>query len=82
MNENPELASAWMGRCLMQIDCEDSKHPERKQCPLEDSLKQTAIDFGLFTPNEYEIIADIGLGICLPGDEKYTVKIKIGDFEL
>ena len=80
MNENPELASAWMGRCLMQIDCEDSKHPERKQCPLEDSLKQTAIDFGLFTENEYEIIADVGLGICLPGDEKYTVKIVIGDY--
>lgn len=30
MNDNPELASAWMGRMLMHIECEDSKHPERK----------------------------------------------------
>ena len=82
MNENPELASAWMGRCLMHIECGDNKHPERKQVALEESIKQTAIDLGLFTENEYEIIADVGLGICLPGDEKYTIKIQIGDFTL
>ena len=82
MNENPELASAWMGRCLMHIECQDSKHPERKQAGLEENIKQIAIDHGLFNENEYEIIVDIGLGICLPGDEKYTIKVKIGDFEL
>lgn len=42
MNDNPEMASAWMGRCLMQIECEDSKHPERKVVPLEDTIKVTA----------------------------------------
>ena len=41
-----------------------------------------AIDAGYFNENEYEVIADVGLGICLPGDESYKVKIKIGDFEL
>ena len=30
MNENPECASAWMGRILMHIECNDSPHPERK----------------------------------------------------
>ena len=82
MDENPELASAWMGRCLMHIECQDSKHPERKQIELEDSIKQQAIDRGLYADHEYEIICDVGLGICLPGDEKYTIKVKIGDFEL
>ena len=71
-----------MGRCLMHIECADSKHPERKQAALEESIKQTAIDLGLFTENEYEIIAEVGLGICLPGNEKYTIKIQIGDFNL
>ena len=79
MDNNPELASAWMGRMLMHIECQDSKHPERKEVPLEETVKQTAIDLGLFTENEYEIIADIGLGICLPGDEKYYINIMIGD---
>ena len=27
MNENPELASAWMGRILMHIECKDEKAP-------------------------------------------------------
>ena len=82
MNENPELASAWLGRCLMHIECADSKHPERKQQPLNEDIKPKAMELGLYAENEYEIIADIGLGICLPDDEKYTIKIKIGDFEL
>ena len=80
MNDQPELASAWLGRCLMHIECEASKHPERKSVELEESIKQTAIDLGFFKENEYDFIADIGLGICLPGDNKYTVKVQIGDF--
>jgi hypothetical protein len=34
------------------------------------------------TDREYEIIAEVGLGISLPAEKKYTVKIKIADFEL
>ena len=66
----------------MHIECQDSKHPEKKQVTLEDSIKQAAMDAGFFTEREYEIIVDLGLGICLPGDEKYTIKLKIGEFEL
>ena len=32
--------------------------------------------------NEYEIIAEIGFGICLPESKKYKVKIAINDFEM
>lgn len=32
--------------------------------------------------HEFEIIAEVGLGISLPSDKKYTVKIRIADFEL
>ena len=30
MNENPELASNWKGRVLMQIECEETEKPVAK----------------------------------------------------
>lgn len=30
MNENPELASNWKGRILMQIECEETEKPVAK----------------------------------------------------
>lgn len=29
---------------------------------------------------EYDIIAEVGQGIALPGEEKYNVMIQIGDY--
>ena len=43
MNEQPEMGSAWKGRILMQIESEESKHPERKEQALEENIKQLAI---------------------------------------
>jgi hypothetical protein len=83
MNDNPEVGSAWKGRILMQIESVDSKHPERKEAVLEDTIKQQAISLGFFQEKEYEVIGEIGMGICLPSNSKqYKIKIKIGDFEL
>ena len=31
MNDNPEIGSTWKGRILMQIESEESKHPERRE---------------------------------------------------
>ena len=39
MNEQPELGSAWKGRILMQIESEESKHPERKEQALQEDIK-------------------------------------------
>lgn len=30
MDNNPEIASTWKGRILMQISCEDALNPEMK----------------------------------------------------
>jgi hypothetical protein len=39
----------------------------RKEQEVEGHIKQTAIDKGLLdAKNEFEFIADVGLGICLP----------------
>ena len=32
--------------------------------------------------NEYEIICEIGYGICLPDNKKYKIKVAINDFSL
>lgn len=83
MNEHPEMGSEWKGRILMQIESADAKHPEKKETVLEETIKQQAIALGFFEEHEYEIIAEIGMGISLPSNSsQYKVMIKIGDFEL
>ena len=69
-----------MGRILLHIECTEDTQPERRVQAIEPTIKQKAIDLGFFKQNEYDIIADIGMGICLPGYENYTVRIRIGDF--
>ena len=83
MNEQPELGSAWKGRILMQIEAEEAKHPERKVQALEESINRQAIQLGFFQEHEYEVIAEVGMGICLPSNSKnYKVKICIGEFSM
>ena len=67
----------------MQIEAADAKHPERKSQALEDTIKQDAISLGFFQEHEFDIIAEVGMGISLPSNSSsYTIKIKIGDFEM
>lgn len=67
----------------MQIEAADVKHPERKQQVLDETIKQQAISLGLYNEQEYEVIAEVGLGVSLPSNNTYyKVKIKIGEFEL
>jgi len=35
MNENPELASNWKGRILINIDCEETEKPVAKVSKIE-----------------------------------------------
>ena len=83
MNEQPEIGSTWKGRILMHIEAEEVKHPERKEQALDVKIKEESISLGLFDEQEYEIIAEIGLGISLPSNNTYyKVMIKIGDLEM
>lgn len=66
----------------MQVESEDSKHPEKREQPLEDGIKQKAIDLQVGAEHEFEIIAEVGMGVCLPGQRDYKIKIKIAEFEL
>jgi hypothetical protein len=60
MNKNPEIGSSWKGRILMQVESEESKHPERREQALESSIKATAVSRKLFEKRAYDVIAEIG----------------------
>jgi len=82
MNEFPEIASTWKGRILMHIQAYDTKNPEMKLAPLDPEFKNKCMKEGAFNLEEFEIIAEFGSGICLPGNKKYKVRIQINDFTI
>lgn len=83
MNDNPELASAWKGRILMHVECHAADHPERIVRPLDEGIKNAIMELKLLEEREYDIIAEVGMGICLPEySSEYKIMIKIGDFEM
>jgi len=79
MNHNPELASTWKGRILMQVVAEKTDKPIIKLQDLDEKVQELANPY--LKPSEFEIIAEVGMGISLPDAKKYNVKIMIGDFE-
>jgi len=58
MNENPEMASNWKGRVLMQIVCEETEKPIAKVEPIEDDIVMQAKAFT--RDKDYDIIAEVG----------------------
>ncbi len=80
MNMYPEFASTWKGRILIHTSCIDTKNPEMKVSRLDEEFKQLLAKTRAFDIHEFEIMAEIGGGICLPGKKKYSVKIQINDF--
>ena len=76
MNENPELASNWKGRVLMQVTCEETDKPVVKVCKIDDETVQKSKI--CMRNRTYEIIAEIGQAIALPENKEYTIKLIIG----
>jgi hypothetical protein len=79
MDNNPEMASWWKGRILMSVGCVKTDKPELKICAIGQELKDQAAEW--LKPTKFQIFAEVSQGICLPGNAKYKVKIRIGDFE-
>lgn len=80
MNENPDLGSYWKGRILMQIAAEKTEKPLCICQKLTEEVKELANPY--LAEKEYEIIAEIGQGVCLPGNEKYSIMIRMAEFEM
>ena len=81
MNHNPEAGSTWKGRILMQVEAFKTDKPELKKAELNKDGPEILKAKDFFRDHEYEVIAQVGLGIALPDTDKYTVKICIADNE-
>ena len=69
MNANPESASAFKGRVLMQITAEKTEKPQFMVEPISEADRELS---GQYMQNrQFEIIAEVGMGISLPDDDKY-----------
>ena len=77
MNSNPEVGSTWKGRILIQVVAEKTEKPTciRKPIAPEDIERAQAY----LNMHEFEVIAEIGQAIALPGVDKYSIMIKIGE---
>ncbi len=58
MNENPELASTWKGRILMQVSAEKTEKPQLIVENLKPEEKAGAAKY--ITEHEFEVIAEVG----------------------
>jgi hypothetical protein len=81
MNNNPECASTWKGRILFQVEAVKTDKPQLCVKDLEPEGPEIQKAQAFFQEHEYDLIAEIGQGIALPSDNKYTVMIKIADNE-
>ena len=78
MNDNPEMASHWRGRMLVQVFCAEDDKPKKLCQKLDPKVKEEAQEAGYFNDEEYEMFVEVGQGVALPErDKKYTVKVKI-----
>jgi hypothetical protein len=68
MNKNPDLASSWKGRVLIMYYSEETKNPKMVARTMHPQMLKDASPF--FKIQNYEIIAEIGAGICLPDNAK------------
>jgi len=58
MNDNPEIASNWKGRILVQVTCEKTKKPLCKVARIPDSIiTESKAKTG---NNTFEIIGEVG----------------------
>ncbi len=80
MDANPEIASNWKGRVLMQIVAEPTEKPIALQRPMQPEVIAIAQPF--FQMREFDVIAEVCAGISLPDSSKYAVKIAIADYSV
>jgi len=73
MNANPEAASTWKGRILCQVVAEKTEKPVCLRRKVDLKTLQAAQPYMVY--REFDIIAEVSLGIALPSEDEYTVKI-------
>jgi hypothetical protein len=64
MNNDPEIASNWKGRVLMQFICEPTDKPVAKVVHISQEVINEAKD--KLRDKAYDVIAEIGQAVALP----------------
>lgn len=83
MNDNPEMASHWRGRMLLEISCVEDDKPKKAVQKLDPEVRAKADEAGYFGEEEYEIWCEFGQGVALPKEgEKYHARLTVQDFKL
>lgn len=80
MNLNPEIASFWKGRILMQVLCEESEKPLLlvQKIPADDVEKARQYLYD----RQYKIAIYFGSILSTPKDNTaYTLELRIADKE-
>ena len=60
MNDNPEIASHWRGRMLLEISCEECDKPKKGVEKLDPEIRAAAEAAGFFEEEEFEIWCEFG----------------------
>lgn len=81
MNQNPEEASNWKGRIVVEYWCIDHKYPEFKINNIPANF-DTRLYERTISPNRYFIIGEFGSALCLPSQEKYKLKFSLADMQI
>ena len=79
-NEDPDAATTFKGRVLIEYSLINDEHPVMKMRDIEQTPEYLARLANMKQKN-YFIQAEIGSAICLPDSSNYTLKIKIGELE-
>ena len=79
MNNDPNEASCWKGRILVEYFTEDCKYPAYKirDLPQESVQRMEQV----LSPRQYHMYCEIGSGVALPTTEKYQIKVVLGKEE-
>ena len=68
MNHNPEIATFWKGKVLLQIYFEECEKPIKKVEVMVPEVREQAEQKEMFTKDEYCFKAEVGQGIAMPKD--------------
>lgn len=69
MNAQPELASDWKGRVLLHLQACEAQYPEFGVVDAPPELSDLVKEEGALETRTFELIAEVGAGICLPSPD-------------
>jgi hypothetical protein len=77
MNLNPDVASMWKGRIMMEIVCEATDKPVAKIKEIDGGEVKKSRAYSSIK-NDYTIAIEVGQGVALPKDKAYNLSFCFG----